>query len=59
MQLDGADLPIGEDQSIAGGTPRAVERGIAAGCRVLQIFVKNNNRRVGKQGEGTAETPSA
>jgi deoxyribonuclease-4 len=36
------DLPIGAHQSIAGGTPRAVERGLAAGCRALQIFVKSN-----------------
>jgi deoxyribonuclease-4 len=36
------DLPLGAHQSIAGGTPRAVERGVAAGCRVLQIFVKSN-----------------
>ena len=44
----GPDLPLGAHQSIAGGTPRAVERGIDAGCRVLQIFVKNNNRWIGK-----------
>jgi deoxyribonuclease-4 len=43
------DLPIGAHQSIAGGTPRAVERGVAAGCRVVQIFVKNNNRWIGKE----------
>ncbi len=42
------DLLIGAHQSIAGGTPRAVERGVAAGCRVLQIFVKNNSRWAGK-----------
>jgi deoxyribonuclease-4 len=42
------DLLIGAHQSIAGGTPRAVERGLAAGCRVVQIFVKNNTRWVGK-----------
>ena len=42
------DLPLGAHQSIAGGTPRAVQRGVDAGCRVLQIFVKNNNRWVGK-----------
>jgi deoxyribonuclease IV len=42
------DLLIGAHQSIAGGTPRAIERGLAAGCRVVQIFVKNNNRWVGK-----------
>ncbi len=43
-----SDLLIGAHESIAGGTPRAVERGVAAGCRVVQIFVKNNNRWVGK-----------
>lgn len=43
-----ADLLIGAHQSIAGGTPRAIERGLNAGCRVVQIFVKNNNRWVGK-----------
>ena len=42
------DLLIGAHQSIAGGTPLAVQRGVAAGCRVLQIFVKNNSRWVGK-----------
>lgn len=42
------DLPLGAHQSIAGGTPRAVERGVEVGCRVLQIFVKNNNRWIGK-----------
>ncbi|MDA2934854.1 deoxyribonuclease IV, partial [Acidobacteria bacterium AH-259-D05] len=34
--------------SIAGGTPLALERAQQAGCRVLQIFVKNNNRWQGK-----------
>ncbi len=43
-----SDLPLGAHQSIAGGTPRAVERGVEAGCRVVQIFVKNNNRWIGK-----------
>jgi deoxyribonuclease-4 len=42
------DLPLGAHQSISGGTPRAVERGLEAGCRVLQIFVKNSNRWVGR-----------
>jgi deoxyribonuclease-4 len=42
------DLPLGAHQSIAGGTPRAIERGVEVGCRVLQIFVKNSNRWVGK-----------
>jgi len=43
------DLPLGAHHSIAGGTPRAVERGLSTGCRVLQIFLKNNNRWVGKE----------
>lgn len=34
--------------SIAGGTPGAIDRARRAGCGVLQIFVKNNNRWVGK-----------
>lgn len=42
------DLPLGAHQSIAGGTPRAIERGLEAGCRVVQIFVKNSNRWVGR-----------
>lgn len=42
------DLPLGAHQSIAGGTPFAVERGLEVGCRVLQIFVKNSNRWVGR-----------
>jgi deoxyribonuclease IV len=49
MTLSAIDLPLGAHQSIAGGTPRAVERGIDAGCRAVQIFVKNNNRWVGKE----------
>jgi deoxyribonuclease-4 len=43
-----ADLPLGAHQSIAGGTPRAIERGVEVGCRVLQIFVKNSNRWIGR-----------
>ena len=42
------DLPLGAHQSIAGGTPLAVERGVSTGCRAIQIFVKNNSRWVGK-----------
>ena len=34
--------------SIAGGTHLALERAEQAGCQVIQIFVKNNNRWVGK-----------
>ncbi|HKD11703.1 MAG TPA: deoxyribonuclease IV, partial [Thermoanaerobaculia bacterium] len=45
-------LPLGAHQSIAGGAPRAVERALEAGCRVLQIFVKNNSRWVGKTIDG-------
>jgi len=41
-------LPLGAHQSIAGGTPNAVARALSTGCRVLQIFVKNSNRWVGK-----------
>jgi len=44
-----SELPVGAHHSIAGGTPRAVERGIATGCRALQIFVKNNSRWIGKE----------
>ncbi len=49
MKQDPRSGPLlGAHHSIAGGTPRAVERGIATGCRTLQIFVKNNSRWVGK-----------
>ncbi len=34
--------------SIAGGVPRALERGLDAGCHAVQIFTKNNNRWDGK-----------
>lgn len=43
------ELPLGAHQSIAGGTPLAVERGLSTGCRTVQIFVKNNSRWVGKE----------
>jgi deoxyribonuclease IV len=46
---EGSEILVGAHHSIAGGTPRAVERGVATGCRVLQIFVKNNSRWVGKE----------
>jgi deoxyribonuclease-4 len=43
--------------SIAGGTHLALERAEQAGCQVIQIFVKNNNRWVGKPiSEEEAET---
>lgn len=35
---------LGAHMSIAGGVDKAVERAVSAGCNVLQIFVKNNNR---------------
>jgi deoxyribonuclease-4 len=44
-----SDLPLGAHHSIAGGTPNAVDRALATGSRVLQIFVKNSNRWVGKE----------
>ncbi len=43
------DLPVGAHHSIAGGTPNAVDRAVATGSRVLQIFVKNSNRWIGKE----------
>ncbi|MCH8819076.1 MAG: deoxyribonuclease IV [Acidobacteria bacterium] len=39
---------LGSHMSIAGGTHLALERAEQAGCQVIQIFVKNNNRWVGK-----------
>jgi deoxyribonuclease-4 len=35
--------------SIAGGLPNAIRRGVAAGCGVVQIFVKNQLRWAGRQ----------
>ena len=35
--------------SIAGGVPNAVRRGLAAGCGVVQIFVKNQLRWAGRR----------
>jgi deoxyribonuclease IV len=43
-----SELPLGAHQSIAGGTPQAVRRAVETGCAVLQLFVKNSNRWVGK-----------
>ncbi len=42
-----ADM-LGAHMSIAGGTPEAIDRARRVKCNVLQIFVKNNNRWVGK-----------
>lgn len=48
---------LGSHMSIAGGTHLALERAEHVGCQVIQIFVKNNNRWVGKPiSEEEAET---
>ncbi len=39
---------LGAHVSVAGGTPKAFERGRDLGCDALQIFVKNANRWSGK-----------
>ena len=39
---------LGAHQSIAGGVDRALERGAAIGCDVVQIFLKNNMQWQGK-----------
>lgn len=39
---------LGAHVSIAGGTPRAIERGAATGCETLQIFTKNSNQWRGR-----------
>ena len=38
------DLLAGAHMSIAGGIYRAFERGALAGCRTIQVFLKNSNR---------------
>jgi deoxyribonuclease IV len=40
---------LGAHMSIAGGLPNAVRRGVAAGCGVVQIFVKNQLRWTGRR----------
>ncbi len=42
------ELLVGAHMSIAGGIHRAFERGLEAGCRALQIFLKNSNQWRGK-----------
>jgi deoxyribonuclease-4 len=39
---------LGAHMSIAGGLHRAVDRALAAGCGVLQIFTRNSNQWKGK-----------
>jgi deoxyribonuclease-4 len=38
------ELLVGAHMSIAGGAHRAFERGLKAGCRTIQIFLKNSNQ---------------
>jgi deoxyribonuclease IV len=38
---------LGAHMSIAGGLPNAVQRGVAAGCGVIQLFLKNQLRWAG------------
>ena len=40
---------LGAHMSVAGGLPRAVERGVVHGCEALQIFAKNANQWRGRQ----------
>lgn len=40
---------LGAHMSVAGGLPRAVERGVAHGCEAIQIFAKNANQWRGRQ----------
>lgn len=37
-------LLLGAHMSIAGGTPKAIERGASIGCTAIQIFLKNANQ---------------
>ena len=41
--------PLGAHMSIAGGTPKAIERALAVGSTAVQIFLKNNNQWRGKE----------
>ena len=48
---------LGAHMSIAGGTPRALERAEATGCEALQIFTKISNQWRGRQlGNAEVET---
>ncbi len=50
-------LLLGAHMSISGSVDRALERGESIGCSVVQIFLKNSNRWVGKPIEAAeAET---
>jgi deoxyribonuclease-4 len=39
---------LGAHMSIAGGLPLAIDRGVAAGCSVIQVFTQNSNQWRGK-----------
>jgi deoxyribonuclease IV len=42
------ELLVGAHMSIAGGVANAVAHGVRAGCRALQLFLKNSNQWAGK-----------
>ncbi len=39
---------VGAHMSVASGLEKAVERGVAAGCRTIQLFTRNSNQWDGK-----------
>ncbi len=39
---------VGAHMSVAGGLEKAVERGVAVGCRTIQLFTRNSNQWAGK-----------
>ena len=43
---------VGAHMSAAGGLERAVERGLAVGCRTIQLFTRNSNQWAGKPVSG-------
>ncbi len=43
-KISAKDPLIGAHMSIAGGVPRALERGAALNCRTIQLFTKNANQ---------------
>ncbi len=48
-KIAGGPDNLGAHMSIAGGLPNAIHRGTAAGCGVVQIFVKNQLRWAGRR----------
>jgi deoxyribonuclease IV len=56
MKDNRAEPLIGAHMSIAGGVHRAFDHGAQAGCRTIQIFLKNSNQWKGREiTEGDAE----